>query len=61
MASKDWRSLGLVGRMFRELRGAKRAGAAPGDCRSEGRLEQVSGGEMEASCKALFPMMNLRK
>lgn len=27
----------------------------------EAGLEQVSGGEMEASCKALFPMMNLRK
>lgn len=56
MASKDWRSLGLVGRMFRELRDENREGTAP-----EAGLEQVSGGEMEASCKALFPMMNLRK
>lgn len=37
MASKDWRSLGLVGRMFRELRDENRAGAVPGGCRSGGR------------------------
>lgn len=61
MASKDWRSLGLVGRMFRELRDENRAGAAPEAADLEAGLEQVSGGEMEASCKALFPMMNLRK
>ena len=37
MVSKDWRSFGYVGRIFKGLRSLSRAGVAPGVCTAGGR------------------------